>query len=81
MTMKDALLGGLISAVIDYTIPFIGKPSGNSFKTVADDFWRVAMVGAGLPWIAIIELKAGLIKVLAQSARPVYRSCPPSAWK
>ena len=38
MKMKDALLGGLISAVIDYTILFIGKPSGNSFKTVADDF-------------------------------------------
>ena len=38
MKMKDALLGGLISAVIDYTILFIGKASGNSFKTVADDF-------------------------------------------
>lgn len=38
MTIKDALLGGLISAVIDCTISFICNHSGNSFKTVANAF-------------------------------------------
>ena len=38
MAITDALLGGLLSAVIDATITLIGKHSGNSFKAVANDF-------------------------------------------
>jgi hypothetical protein len=38
MAITDALLGGLISAVIDATITLIGKNSGNRLKTVANDF-------------------------------------------
>ena len=38
MAITDALLGGLLSAVIDATIMLIGKHSCNSFKTVANDY-------------------------------------------
>ncbi len=38
MAIRNALLGGLISAVIDATITLIGMHSGNSSKTVANDF-------------------------------------------
>ena len=38
MAITDALLGGLLSAVIDATITLIGKHSSKSFKTVANDF-------------------------------------------